>query len=37
MSVRNEKVLRMVLHEAHEPQVEKTMGTLSEELERLYS
>jgi hypothetical protein len=37
MSVRNEKVLRMVLHEAHERQVEKTMGTLSEELERLYS
>jgi hypothetical protein len=25
MSVRNEKVLRMVLHEAHEPQVKKIM------------
>ncbi len=36
MAVRIEKILCTVLHEAHEPQVEETMDTLSEGPEGFY-
>jgi hypothetical protein len=36
MAVRIEKILRTVLHEAHQRQVEQTTETLSEGLEGLY-